>query len=35
MPAIGAPPTTEGPAEYPTAYFGTLRSAMEWLTGIE
>ena len=33
MPAIGAPPATEGPAEYPTAYFETRRSAMEWLTG--
>ena len=32
MPAIGAPPATEGPATYPTAYFGTRRSAMEWLT---
>lgn len=33
MPAIGAPPATEGPATYPTAYFGTRRSAMAWLAG--
>ncbi len=33
MPAIGAPPATEGPATYLTAYFGTRRSAMEWLAG--
>ena len=32
MPAIGAPPAMEGPATYPTAYFETRRSAMEWLT---
>ena len=32
MPAIGAPPATEGATTYPTAYFGTRRSAMEWLT---
>ena len=31
MPAIGAPPNTEGPADYPTAYFGTRASAMAWL----
>jgi hypothetical protein len=33
MPAIGVPPRAEGPANYLTAYFGTRRSAMEWLTG--
>lgn len=32
MPAIGAPPVHEGPAEYPTAYFGTRRDAFAWLT---
>ena len=31
MPAIGAPPTTDGPAQYQTAYFAARRSAMEWL----
>ena len=33
MPAIGAPPAVEDPATYATAYFGTRRSAMEWLAG--
>lgn len=31
MPAIGAAPTLEGPAQYPTAYFGTRRDALNWL----
>ena len=31
MPAIGAEPTLEGPSEYPTAYFGRRRDAIEWL----
>lgn len=31
MPAIGAEPTIEGPADYPTAYFGTRRDALAWL----
>ena len=31
MPAIGAPPTHEGPAEYLTAYFGTRDAALRWL----
>lgn len=31
MPAIGAEPSFEGPAEYPTAYFGTRRDAIAWL----
>ena len=35
MPAIGAPPTKDGPAAYPTAYFGTRGAAMEWLTSAE
>ena len=33
MPAIGAPPAPEGPAEFPTAYFGRRADAVEWLTG--
>ena len=31
MPAIGAPPTPEGPANFPTAYFGTRIDAVGWL----
>lgn len=31
MPAIGAPPTREGPADFPTGYFGTRESALAWL----
>lgn len=31
MPAIGAPPAPDGPAAYPTAYFGTRRDARDWL----
>ena len=31
MPAIGAPATPEGPAEFPTAYFGTRADARAWL----
>ena len=31
MPAIGAPPAPEGPANFPTAYFGTREDALEWL----
>lgn len=31
MPAIGAPPAPEGRAAFPTAYFGTRASALEWL----
>ena len=33
MPAIGAPPQKEGPADYPTAYFGTRAEALAWLAG--
>jgi len=33
MPAIGADPKPEGPAEFPTAYFGTRASALGWLKG--
>lgn len=31
MPAIGTDPIYEGPAEYPTAYFGTRAEALRWL----
>ncbi len=31
MPAIGAPPVKEGPAQYQTAYFGTRAEALAWL----
>ena len=33
MPAIGAEPAIEGPAKYPTAYFGTRQTALDWLQG--
>lgn len=32
MPAIGNEPAPEGPADFPTAYFGTRASALSWLT---
>jgi hypothetical protein len=31
MPAIGAPPAPEGPATFPTAYFGRRQDALDWL----
>lgn len=31
MPAIGAAPAPEGPANFPTAYFGTREDALAWL----
>ncbi len=31
MPAIGADPVIEGPATYPTAYFGARCAALAWL----
>lgn len=31
MPAIGAPPSPEGPADFPTAYFGRREDALRWL----
>jgi hypothetical protein len=31
MPAIGGPPTVEGPAAFPTAYFGSRADALAWL----
>lgn len=33
MPAIGAPPAPEGPADFPTAFFGTRADALAWLQG--
>ena len=35
MPAIGSPPTPEGPADFPTGYFGTRSDALAWLTADE
>jgi hypothetical protein len=31
MPAIGTEPSAEGPADFPTGYFGTRASARQWL----
>ena len=31
MPAIGAEPSPEGPARFPTGYFGSRRDAITWL----
>jgi hypothetical protein len=31
MPAIGAAPEREGPATFPTAYFGRRQDALDWL----
>lgn len=31
MPAIGASPAPEGPADFPTGYFGTRADALAWL----
>ena len=31
MPAIGSDPAPEGPAQFPTGYFGTRRDALAWL----
>lgn len=31
MPAIGAPPAAQGPADFPTAYFATREDALRWL----
>jgi hypothetical protein len=31
MPAIGSPPAIEGPANFPTAYFGRRQQALDWL----
>jgi hypothetical protein len=31
MPMIGSPPAQEGPARFPTAYFGRRQEALDWL----
>jgi hypothetical protein len=31
MPAVGAPPASEGPAAFPTGYFDTRPAALAWL----
>lgn len=33
MPMIGATPAPEGPATFPTGYFGTRQAALGWLSG--
>jgi hypothetical protein len=33
MPAIGAPPSVEGAADFPTAYFASRADALAWLAG--
>jgi hypothetical protein len=33
LPMIGAPPAPEGPARFPTAYFGRRQEALDWLAG--
>ena len=33
MPLIGAAPAPEGPATFPTGYFGSRRAALDWLAG--
>ncbi len=33
MPAIGSEPTPEGPATFPTGYFGSRTDALDWLAG--
>lgn len=32
IPLIGAEPAPEGPATFPTGYFGTRQAAFDWLT---
>ena len=32
MPAIGSPPAAEGPAQFPTGYFGARNDAVDWLS---
>jgi hypothetical protein len=31
MPLVGMPPAPEGPARFPTGYFGSRRDALRWL----
>lgn len=33
MPAIGTAPAPEGPADFPTGYFGTRADALRWFSG--
>ncbi len=33
MPMIGQPPQNEGPAKFPTGYFGKRQDALAWLAG--
>ena len=33
MPMIGAAPAPEGPAQFPTGYFGSRADALAWLNG--
>lgn len=33
MPMVGAAPAPEGPAEFPTGYFGSRADALGWLKG--
>jgi hypothetical protein len=33
MPAIGAPPAPDGPANFPTGWFASRREALSWLNG--
>ncbi len=33
MPMVGMPPAPEGPALFPTAYFGRRQDALDWLAG--
>jgi hypothetical protein len=35
MPAIGIPPSREGPADYPTAYFARRNDALDWLASTD
>ena len=35
MPAIGTAPSPEGPADYPTAYFGRRQEALDWLASTD
>jgi hypothetical protein len=31
LPMVGKPPTPEGPAQFPTGYFGKRKEALDWL----
>lgn len=34
MPGIGSPPAPEGPADFPTGYFGKRADALRWLADL-